>query len=71
MAMDEQISLSENGITLHVVKTKYRENEWAVVYASTDVAGNGLTREQAMMAAKSVIASGATNIREMRAAAAR
>ena len=40
--MDEQISLSENGITLHVVKTKYRENEWAVVYASTDVAGNGL-----------------------------
>lgn len=68
--MSEQIVLSGNGLTLQVVKTKYRESEWAVVYASTDVAGSGLTRKQAIMAARAVIASGASNIREMRSAAA-
>jgi hypothetical protein len=44
--------------------------EWKERAAIMEFDG-GLTREQAMMAAKSVIASGATNIREMRAAAAR
>ena len=68
--MDDRIELKGNGITLHVCKTRYRDNEWAVVYASTDVASSGLSREQAMSAARAVIASGASNIRDMRSVVA-
>lgn len=57
-----------NGISITVAKTKYREDEWGVSYASTDIA-TAHSKEEAVAIAQRVIDSGADNIAAMRAAA--
>lgn len=58
-----------NSVIIHVVKTKYRENEWGVSYASTHIA-TASSKAEGLAIAQRVIDSGAENIADMRAAAA-
>lgn len=57
------------GLQINVVKAQYRDNEWGVSYASTDIATAG-SKAEALAIAERVVAADPSNITDMRAVAA-
>ena len=66
---DEAVKLkTPGGLEIVVAKTKYRDNEWGVSYASTDIA-TASSKEEALAIAERVVAADPDNITDMRTAA--
>lgn len=67
---DEPVMLTTSGgLQINVVKTQYRDNEWGVSYASTDIATAG-SKAEALAIAERVVSADPGNIIDMRSAAA-